>query len=194
MSAGASTLVGSNAIWYLMRSSGVVSLVLLTAVMALGVATVNRWRPGRMPRFVTASLHRSIALLSVVFVGVHVVTAVVDPYALVGVASVFVPFVGAHSAFWVGLGALSLDLIVALIVSSLLRRHVGARLWRGVHWTAYLSWPVALAHGLGMGSDASTIWLQVLAGVCVAVVGAAVAWRLGRAAPEKHLEPQAFPA
>ena len=72
---------GSTAVWYLMRSTGIVSVVLLTAVMALGIATTNRWAPPSTPRFVTAALHRSISLLSVVFVGIHVVTAVVDPYA-----------------------------------------------------------------------------------------------------------------
>ena len=50
------------------------------------------------------------------------------------------------SPFWVGLGALSLDLIAALVVSSLLRRRVGARAWRAIHWAAYLSWPLAFAN------------------------------------------------
>ena len=88
------------------------------------------------------------------------------------VAAIFVPFVAAKSAFWVGLGALSLDLIGVLIVSSLLRRHLGVRLWRALHWLAYLSWPVALAHTLGMGTDASTVWLRSLT-ACVALVGIA---------------------
>jgi hypothetical protein len=117
MTIAASAFVTSKADWYLMRASGVVSLVLLTAVMTLGIATVRRWRPGRLPRFVTPSLHRSLSLLAVVFLVVHVATALADPYALVSLASVFVPFVAAGSPFWVGLGAVSLDLIAALVVS-----------------------------------------------------------------------------
>ena len=180
-------LVDSKAIWYLMRSSGVVTLALLTGVMVLGIATANRSRLGRAPRFVTAGVHRSIALLAVVFVGIHVVTAVVDPYAMVGVVSVFVPFAGASNALWVGLGALSLDVVVALIISSLLRHRFRPRLWRGIHWLAYLSWPVAFAHSLGMGSDASALWLRAVAGGCAAAVVAVVLWRL------KRLEPQPVP-
>jgi sulfoxide reductase heme-binding subunit YedZ len=181
---------GSTAVWYLMRSTGVVSQVLLTAVMALGIATTNRWSPRSTPRFVTAALHRSISLLSVVFIGVHVVTSVVDPYAAVGLVAVVVPFVGAGNPFWVGLGAVSLDLVAALIVSSLLRRHLGYRAWRAIHWVAYLSWPVALAHGLGMGTDATSLWFIAVAIACIATVSAALAWRLSKRQHGKRLEPQ----
>jgi sulfoxide reductase heme-binding subunit YedZ len=178
--------------WYLMRASGVVSLILLTGVVALGIATTNRWRAGRLPRFVTLSLHRNVSLLAVAFVAIHVLTALIDPYAAVTVLTIVVPFVAHGRAFWVGLGAVSLDLVLALIVSSLLRRHLSQRLWRGIHWLAYVSWPVALAHGLGMGTDAGTFWLQLITAACVLLVGAAIVWRLWRHDGEdKHREPRA---
>jgi methionine sulfoxide reductase heme-binding subunit len=180
----------STAVWYLMRSTGVVSQVLLTAVMALGIATTNRWSPRSTPRFVTAALHRSISLLSVAFITVHVMTAVVDPYAVVGLVAVIVPFVGAGNPFWVGLGAISLDLIAALIVSSLLRRHLGYRAWHAIHWVAYVSWPVALAHGLGMGTDAASLWFIAVTIACIAIVSTALAWRLSNRHDGKRLEPQ----
>jgi len=177
--------------WYLMRASGVVTLVLLTAVFLLGIATTTRWRTRRLPSFAAASLHRSISLLAVVFLGVHIVTALVDPYAAAGAAAVVVPFVAGKTALWVGLGAVSLDLALALIVTSLVRRHLSLRVWRGVHWAAYLSWPLALGHSLGMGSDTGTLWLRAVAAGCVAAVLAAVAWRLRRAnGPEKRFEPR----
>ena len=177
--------------WYLMRASGVVTLVLLTAVFVLGIATTTRWRARRLPSFAAVSLHRSISLLAVVFLGVHIVTALVDPYTAVGLTAVFVPLVAGKSAFWVGLGAVSLDLTLALIVTGLLRRHLSLRVWRGVHWAAYLSWPLALYHSLGMGSDTGTLWLRTIAACCVASVVAAVTWRLRRTSgPDKRLEPR----
>ena len=185
---------GSTAVWYLMRSTGLVSLALLTAVMALGIATANRWSPRATPRFVTAALHRSISLLAVVFVGVHVITAVVDPYAAVGLVAVVVPFVGAGNPLWVGLGAVSLDLIAALIVSSLLRRRLGYQGWRAIHWLAYMSWPVALAHAVGMGSDAASLWFLVVVLGCIATVSTALAWRLAKRQRGKRLEPQVLGA
>ena len=180
----------SNATWYLMRSSGGVALVLLTAVVVLGIATNRRWRPARTPRVVTAGVHRTISLLTVAFLGVHVLTAVVDPYAVVGAAAVIVPFIAGRNAFWVGLGALSLDLIAALIVSSLLRARVAPTLWRGIHWLAYLAWPLALAHSFGTGTDASSRWLEATGAICTAAVVGSVFWRITAKRGAKHLEPR----
>jgi len=102
-----------------------------------------------------------------------------------------VPFVAGRSAFWVGLGALSLDLTAALIVTSLLRGLIGLRTWRAVHWVAYLSWPLALVHSLGVGSDTGTLWLRALAAGCIGAVGGAVVLRVTRAGRgAKHLRPQ----
>jgi sulfoxide reductase heme-binding subunit YedZ len=177
--------------WYLMRASGVVALVLLTAASVLGIATTTRWRTRRLPSFAAVSLHRSISLLAVVFLGIHVATALVDPYAAVGMAAVVIPFVAGKSAFWVGLGAVSFDLTLALIVSSLLRSRLGRRLWRGVHWAAYVSWPVAVGHSLGTGSDTGTLWLRVIAAGCIASVVAALARRVRRSGAGKQLGPTA---
>jgi sulfoxide reductase heme-binding subunit YedZ len=179
-----------TAVWYLMRASGVTSLVLLTIVLALGIATIKRWRFGRAPAFVTASVHRSISLLSVAFLTIHVVTALIDPYAAVGLVAVLVPFSGSTAPLWLGLGAVSLDLVAALVVSSLLRRRIGVRAWRSIHWLAYLSWPLALAHTLGEGSDAGSSWLQAVSATCVLTVGLTVAWRFAGRAPGKRLERQ----
>jgi sulfoxide reductase heme-binding subunit YedZ len=184
-----SALDSSMSVWYLMRATGVVSLVLLTTVMVLGIGTVKRWRPPNAPAFVTAGVHRSISLLSVVFVGVHVVTAVVDPYAAVSATAAVVPFVGSSQPLWIGLGALSLDLVLALIASSLLRRRLGARAWRAVHWTAYLCWPVAAVHSLGIGSDVGATWLRIIVAGCVGSLGLALVTRVASGRPGKRLEP-----
>lgn len=169
---------GSMAVWYLMRGSGVVSLMLLTGVVALGVATWGGVRLGAMPRFATLALHRSVSLLAVAFLAVHVVTAVADPYAAVGVIDAVVPFSAAAQPLWVGLGALSLDLVAALVVTGLLRRRIGQRAFRAVHWAAYAAWPLALLHGLGMGSDASSTWMRVAVGACILAAAGATAWRV----------------
>ena len=175
-------VVSTNAlpVWYLMRASGVVALLLLTLAFALGVATSNRWRPSGSRLYVTTTLHRNASLLAVAFLVVHVLTAVVDTDATVGLASALVP-VGPG---WLAVGTLALDLVAALVLTSLVRRRLGYRLWRAVHWSAYGAWPLALAHGLGMGSDGGTWWLDGVTIACVAAMGAVVTWRLvGRALP-----------
>ena len=111
-----------------------------------------------------------------------------EPAGDAAVVAVIVPFAGAGNPFWVGLGAVSLDLIAALIVSSLLRRYLGYRAWRAIHWVAYMSWPLALVHGLGMGTDAASLWFVALA--CIASVSSVLAWRLSKRHHGKRFEPQ----
>ena len=173
-----SVFANGNAVWFLMRGSGVVSLLLLTGVMALGIATYGGVRLGSMPRFATLALHRSLSLLAVVFIAIHVATAVIDPYAAVRLVDVFVPFAAASRPLLVGLGALAVDLVLALVVTGLLRERIGRRAWRAIHWAAYATWPAAFIHSIGIGTDTSSLWLRALAIGCVALIGGAVAWRL----------------
>lgn len=165
-------------LWYLARGTGVVSLGLLTATVLLGLTSVTRWSSARWPRFVTVSLHRNISLLSVVFLVVHIGSSVLDTYTKISLTDAFVPFVGSYRPFWLGLGALAFDLILALIVTSLIRVRLGLRLWRSVHWLAYAAWPVAVLHGLGTGTDASQRWMQLFTLTCIGLVGLAGLRRL----------------
>ncbi len=176
-----------NADWYLMRGSGAVALVLLTLAVVIGVLSIGRVHSERWPRFVIEGLHRSSSLLAVVFVAIHVVTAVLDSFVSISLLDAFVPFVGSYRPIWLGLGAVASDMVLALIVTSLLRRRLGHRLWRSVHWLAYAAWPIALAHTLGTGSDVQRLWLQVVWGICTAAVVAAVLGRIAMAWPEALL-------
>jgi len=160
--------------WYLTRGMGVGALVLLTTSVALGVLTSVRWRSHRWPRFVTAGLHRNLTLLAIVFVAVHVLTTVADGYTPIGLKDAVIPFVSPYRPIWLGLGAIAFDVLVALVATSLLRDRIGYRAWRYVHWLAYASWPVALVHALGTGTDARLGWMRSIGGACVAVVALAV--------------------
>ena len=105
-------------------------------------------------------------MLAVVFLGIHVLTSVLDTFVDISWAAIVVPFTSSYGRFWVGVGAISLDLMIAVFVTSLLRARMRPGTWRAVHWLAYLSWPVALAHTFGMGTDAGEGWVIVL-GVAV---------------------------
>jgi methionine sulfoxide reductase heme-binding subunit len=168
-------------LWYLSRGTGAVTLVLLTATVVLGIAGTLRWRPAAgLPRFLVDGLHRNLSLLVVALLAAHVLTAVLDPFAHLRALDAVVPLASTYRPLWLGLGALALDLLIALVVTSLVRARLGLRAWRAVHWVAYACWPVALLHGLGTGTDASAPWLQALAALCVAAVAAAVTTRLVR--------------
>jgi predicted ferric reductase len=164
--------------WYLTRSTGAVALLLLSGSVALGIADVRRLGTPDWPRFVLDSLHRSISLLAVVFLLLHILTAVLDSFAPISLTAAFVPFASSYRPLWLGLGAVAFDLTLALIVTSVLRQRIGYAGWRATHWLAYACWPIALLHSLGTGSDVKRSWLLMVAVACLALVLAAVLARV----------------
>ncbi len=167
--------VGPSIYWYLTRSTGAVALVLLTAAVLVGIASIGRLRGPGLPRFVVDGVHRTVALLAVVFLVIHVITAVMDSFVSISLVNAVIPFSGSYRPFWLGLGAAAFDLMVAVLVTSLLRVRVGHERWRRIHWLAYLSWPIAVVHGFGTGSDAQQSWMLLIDVVCIlSVLGAVV--------------------
>jgi sulfoxide reductase heme-binding subunit YedZ len=118
-------------------------------------------------------------MMAVAFLAIHVLTLWLDPQAELRLVDLLLPFDASYRPLWMGLGTLGLDLMAAVFVTSLLRQRIGVRVWRAVHWLAYLSWPVAVLHTVGTGTDRATWWLVGLTGLSIAAVGVAVIWRLG---------------
>ncbi|MGA2835236.1 MAG: ferric reductase-like transmembrane domain-containing protein [Acidimicrobiales bacterium] len=167
-----------TALWYLTRASGVVALVLLTTTVMVGIVASVGWTTERWPRFLSQNVHRDLSLLCLGFVAVHIASTVGDGYVPIGLADAFVPFHSPYRPLWVGLGAVAFDLLLAVLVTSALRRRIGYRSWRFVHRLAYLCWPVAVLHGLGTGSDATLDPVLAVDACCTLGVLAVVAWRL----------------
>ena len=166
-------------LWYVTRATGLVSLLLLTVSVLFGLLTIGKFGDGeRWPRFLTQGLHRNIALLVVVFLTLHVASTVLDTYTSIPLTAAFLPFTSSYKPGWLALGAVALDLLVALIVTSLVRGRLGYRTWRTLHWLSYACWPVAVAHGLGIGTDKSVTWVIALTIGCMGCVAAAVTWRI----------------
>jgi hypothetical protein len=176
---------GPSTYWYLTRSTGAVALILLTISVVLGVLDVNRWSNARWPRFVIDGLHRSSSLLVLVFVAVHVLTAVLDSFAPIALTDAILPFLGVYRPLWLGLGAVAFDLLLAIVVTSVLRQRLGHRAWRLTHWLAYACWPVALIHGVGTGSDTRSGWMLALNAACLLAVLCAVGVRVSSGWPAR---------
>jgi sulfoxide reductase heme-binding subunit YedZ len=170
--------VNSTVLWYATRASGIVALVLLTSTMVLGLTTTARTRTPNWPGFAHQELHRRLAMISMVFLAIHVVTSILDTYVHIGWASALVPFTSSYSRFWVGMGTVAIDLMLAVFVSSLLRARMKPGTWRGLHWLAYGCWPVALVHTFGVGTDAGEPWVIALGAFCVLAVGVGLLGRL----------------
>jgi methionine sulfoxide reductase heme-binding subunit len=180
---GVASTLGPSAYWYLARGTGAVSLLLLTATVVLGVLGTLRYSARLWPRFAIDALHRDISLLVIALIVVHVVTSVLDGFAPISLTDGIIPFATPYRSLWMGLGALSFDLLIALVVTSLVRRRLGYKSWRAIHWLAYVSWPIAVLHGLGTGSDVKSWWLLALTIACVAAVVVAVLVRVARSDP-----------
>lgn len=178
LSAPLAAASGSQLPWYLTRATGAVALLLLTIALALGVADVGRLHTVGWPRFVVDALHRNASLLAVVFLALHVLTAVLDGFVSISPLAAVVPFASDYRPLWLGLGAVACDLLLAVIVTSVLRQRIGHAAWRVAHWLAYACWPVALLHSLGTGSDVKSAWMLALVAFCLALVAAAVLVRV----------------
>lgn len=160
------------------RAAGLVTLILLTGNLVVGIAIAGRASRPTWPRFTLAALHRNIALLALLFLGVHVFTSIIDPEAGIRWLDALVPFVADDRPLLLGLGTVALDLLLAAIATSMLRTRLSLRIWRGVHRAAYASWPVALIHGAVYGDeDNGLVWVIGLYVSCFAAVGLTLLWR-----------------
>jgi methionine sulfoxide reductase heme-binding subunit len=167
----------SSPLWFLTRSTGIIAFLLLTVTTMLGIATTQRALASKAwPRFATQQLHRNISLVSMVFLVVHIVTSILDSYVNIGWTTFVIPGTSGYENLWVSVGTISFDLILVVIVSSLLRTRIPARLWRTLHWSAYIAWPFALLHFLNTGTDAAHqrwgLWLGLATIVFVLAAGA----------------------
>lgn len=164
--------------WYVTRGLGVSTLIVLTVTVVLGILTATRWSGERTAGFVAVDLHRNFSLLAMFLLLAHIVTTVLDPFAHISVRDVLIPIGAAYRPVWLGLGVVAFWILVGVAGTSLLRERVGLRTWRLIHWAAYGSWPLALVHGLGTGSDSRAPWMVAVAFACVAAVVMAIAERL----------------
>jgi sulfoxide reductase heme-binding subunit YedZ len=170
--------VNDTLLWYTTRGAGAVTLVLLSGSVVLGILSVLRVQSAAWPRFLTTSLHRNLALMTLVFLALHIVTAVVDPFTHLGWLTPVVPFSSYYRTFWLGLGTIAFELLLAIVATSLIRGFVGHSTWRLVHWLTYASWPLGVIHGLGTGTDAFSPWFFFLTVICVGAVVVAIGYRL----------------
>lgn len=168
----------SEVLWAIGRASGIVALALFTISVLLGVTARSGRRLPGMPRFSVALAHRNVALFALVFLVLHVGTLLFDSYAKLSVVDIVVPFVGSFDPLWQGLGTVAFDLVIAVVITGLLRRRIGARVFRLVHWLTYALWPIAVLHSIGNGTNGSSGGFLLFIAVCCALVAAAIVWRI----------------
>jgi hypothetical protein len=177
-------LTASPVAWYVIRASGVVAYVLLSAGAVLGIALAGKARLRRWPRFAVEDVHRFVGLLVGVFVTLHVVTIAVDSFLPFSLTAIVVPFAASYRALWTALGIVAAELLLALAVTNRLKRRLPYKVWRRAHYLNFPVWVLATLHGLGSGTDRHALWLLLLELASVAAVLIALALRLAKHFPE----------
>jgi len=171
-------VIASQLTWFVTRGSGAVALLMLTATFVLGIPTVLSSGSRYAPRLIVQQLHRNISLVMVVFLAVHIATSVLDSFVDIRWIDAVVPFVSHYQPVWLGLGAIAVDILLAVIVTSLVRTRLSYGAWRTVHLAAYACWPIAFVHGLAIGTDTGQNWSIWLSVICAGAVVFATSWRL----------------
>lgn len=168
-------------LWYTTRATGIVSLVLFTIVVSLGTLVANRIGGTIVGRFEVNELHRSLSMVALTFLVIHILTTVLDSYVPTGFVSVFIPMTSEYKRLAVGIGAVAFDLILAVWISSLLKLRIANTTWRYIHWLSWLGFTTALVHAYMTGTDSRKGVGLVLVSACGVVVAIAAVWRfLGR--------------
>jgi sulfoxide reductase heme-binding subunit YedZ len=174
-------------VWYAARAGGIVAFCLLSASVALGFLLAGRTRFA-WPRFAVEELHRTLSLLTGVFLAVHGGSLLVDRVVPFSLAQELVPFTAGYRPFAVGLGVLAADVLAAVAVTNALRRRIPHRVWRRAHYLTIPVWLAATAHLLLAGTDRGEAWLLALVGLAVGTVALCGLHRLDRALPAPPAE------
>ena len=164
-------------LWYSTRATGIVAILLLTLVIFLGTLVANRIGGTYVGRFEINELHRSLSIVAVIFLAIHIVTTVIDSYVATGWFSTVVPFVSPYKTTQVALGTIAFDLILAVWVSSLLKVRIKNGTWRFIHWFSWVSYVTALVHAALIGTDTKGTSGLLFVAFCAGAVVMAALWR-----------------
>jgi predicted ferric reductase len=182
-------------LWYTTRATGIVALILFTLVVSLGTLVANRIGGTIVGRFEINELHRSLSMVAIVFLAIHIITTVLDSYVSTGLISAVIPMTSAYKRVAITFGTVAFDLILAVWISSLLKLRVANSTWRFIHWFSWIGFSTALVHAYLSGTDSRTGIGLVLVSACGAVVLVAALWRFfgrpTRAAGRTALSPLA---
>jgi predicted ferric reductase len=159
--------------WDVARAGGFTAYILLTLAVVVGLALSTQLQsPSRWPRLINSELHNFLTLLSTIFLGVHVLAVVVDPFTHFGLNEILIPLASHYRPEWMALGIVGLYLGIAIGISTLLRKRIGYKWWRRLHVLTLGIFALATIHGLGTGSDTQTWWALGIYLVSLVLVGA----------------------
>jgi sulfoxide reductase heme-binding subunit YedZ len=161
--------------WYLSRAAGIVAYLLLFTGTVLGLLMTGGVSDRWVARNRVYDLHRFVSLLTLGVILLHAVVVLPDQYFSFSLIELFVPMASPYRPEFMAAGVLSLYLTGAIIATFYLRRLMSYPVWRLVHYSTFAGFSLALAHGIGSGTDTDAPWMQYLyAGTALIVFNLAV--------------------
>jgi predicted ferric reductase len=148
--------------WYIARASGLMLYLVLwvSTLTGLGLTTalLDRWGG----RGIVFSVHAFITQIAYGFMALHLLSLAADPTVNFGPKQLLVPFASEWREPWTGLGVIAGELTIIIGASFAVKRMIGQRTWRVLHWLTFPLYGMALLHGLGAGTDSRMPWAGAL--------------------------------
>jgi sulfoxide reductase heme-binding subunit YedZ len=173
--------VPAEIVWVVARSTGVAALVALSLSLLTGMALRPKTLGWLSSNRAISELHTYATVLWLPLGIAHVVALLVDPYAKVGLRDLVVPFAMSYGTFAIGLGTISVQLLIVVLVAAWSRTRLSRGQWLAFHRVSYLAFAAAFLHGVLSGTDLAYPWLMGIAWLVAAILALAGVRRIGHA-------------
>jgi len=169
-------LLAGQTLWIVARSTGVASLIALSISLLTGVALRPKSLTWLSTNRAISELHSYATVLWLPLGIAHVVAIFFDPYAKVGLVDLIVPFLMSYGTFAIGLGTVSVQLLIVVTLAAISRNKLTRGEWLAIHRLSYVAFAAAFLHGVLSGTDLAYPWLAGLAWLVAAVLAMA-SWK-----------------
>lgn len=152
----------NNFYWYLSRTAALSAYILLFISVCLGLGLKSRYLKPILGQWRTFDLHQFTMVLAGALVGLHIFSLLGDTYFSFNLGGLLVPMTAPYRPLWISLGIVGFYVGLVIVLSSCIRRFIGQRIWRILHYTSYVLFFIILFHGVKSGTDTDTTWVQWL--------------------------------
>jgi predicted ferric reductase len=175
---GAAPAADSRVYWYMARSAGIVAYLLLWGSVAAGIAISNKLLNGLVKPAAVFEVHKTLSILALIVGMFHGFILLGDTYMNFSVLDLLIPFHSPYQPFWVGLGILGLYLMAILVGSFYIKKRIGQRAWRLLHYTSFGVWIMTSLHGIAAGTDTQPVLMKMLYAAAIVSVGYLLTYRI----------------
>jgi len=142
-------------LWVLARVAGLSSYAALAVALVTGIALRTAVLDWLGSNRALRALHEYTTVLWIPLAGLHLVALLLDKTARIGLLDLVIPFHSSYASLAIGLGALSVDVLLLVTVTAFLKRRMNKELWLWMHRLAYVAFALIFLHAVLSGTDFS---------------------------------------